>query len=254
LLLLLAAVLLVLAVQAVFWARQYQVTPDQLKEWWPDATEQNRLEMLKTEQAEHADSFNTWGRRARIAYNFGLLCLLAGLTVLAVPPASANPPARWAAVGVGAIALALELSWVIASFAPDPSTQPKPGTEAEQRYKADVVLAGRRKELLDAAREVESRFRQAQARRAPIAEMHRLGVEFDAALTEAMRAAYAARRTEIGPRGYEDRIYRRKAMAKPRVHVLTDEAEHLLTLRETHRLNGIPDVPPELKPGGVPLH
>jgi len=116
LLLLLAAVLLVLAVQATFWARQYQVTPDQLKEWWPDATEQDRLEMLKTEQAEHAASFNTWGRRARIAYNFGLLCLLAGLTVLAIPPASANPPARWAAVGVGAIAFALELSWVVASF------------------------------------------------------------------------------------------------------------------------------------------
>ena len=58
-----------------------------------------------------------------------------------------------------------------------------------------------------------------------------------------MRAAYAARRAEIGPLGYDDRIYRRKAMAKPRVHALTAEAEHLLTLRETHRLNGIPAVP-----------
>lgn len=116
LLLLLAAVSLVLAVQATFWARQYQVTPDQLKEWWPDAAEQDRLEMLKTEQAQHAASFNTWARWARIAYNFGLLCLLAGLTVLAIPPASANPPALWAAVGVGAIAFALELSWVVASF------------------------------------------------------------------------------------------------------------------------------------------
>jgi hypothetical protein len=116
LLLLLAAVFLVLAVQATFWARQYQVTPDQLKEWWPDADEPNRAEMLKTEQAEHAASFKTWARRARIAYDFGLLCLLAGLTVLAIPPATANPPARWAAVGVGAIAFALELGWVVASF------------------------------------------------------------------------------------------------------------------------------------------
>jgi hypothetical protein len=116
-----------------------------------------------------------------------------------------------------------------------------------------VALAGRRKELLDAAREVESRFRQAQARRAPMAELHRLSVEFDAALTEAMRAAYAAQRAEIGLRGYEDRIYRRKAMAKSRVHALTAEAEHLLTLRETHRLNGIPDVRPEPSPEASPF-
>ena len=34
----------------------------------------------------------------------------------------------------------------------------------------------------------------------------------------------------------------------PRVHALTAEAEHLLTLRETHRLNGIPAVPFEPAP------
>jgi hypothetical protein len=113
-----------------------------------------------------------------------------------------------------------------------------------QQYKSDVALARNRKELLDAAREAESRFRQAQARRAPVAELYRLAEEFDVALTDAMRAAYAAQRAEIGPRGYEDRIYRRKARAKPRVHALTAEAEHLLTLRETHRLNGIPTYRP----------
>ncbi len=121
--------------------------------------------------------------------------------------------------------------------------RPKPSSEAEQEYKADVALAGRRAELLDAAREAESQFRQAQARRAPVAEQHRLALDLDAALTEAVRAAYAAERAEIGPRGYDDRIYRRKARAKPRVHALIAEAEHLLTLRETHRLNGIPAVP-----------
>ncbi len=31
-------------------------------------------------------------------------------------------------------------------------------------------------------------------------------------------------------------------MATPAVHALTAEAEHLLTLRETHRLTGIPAV------------
>jgi flagellar biosynthesis/type III secretory pathway protein FliH len=120
--------------------------------------------------------------------------------------------------------------------------RPKPSSEAEQQYKADAAFAARRAELLDAAREAESRFRQAQARRAPDAEVRRLAEDLDAALTEAMRAAYAAMRAEIGPRGYDDRIYRRKARAKPRVHALTAEAERLLTLRETHRLTGIPSV------------
>jgi hypothetical protein len=121
--------------------------------------------------------------------------------------------------------------------------RPKPSSEAEQMYKADLALAERRGELLEAAREAEDRFRLAQARHAPVTEIRRLADEFDAALTAAVRAAYAARRVAIGPLGYDDRIYRRKAMAKPHVHAITAEAEHLLTLRENHRLNGIPAVP-----------
>jgi hypothetical protein len=126
--------------------------------------------------------------------------------------------------------------------------RPKPSSEAEQRYEADVALAAQREELLGTARAAESGFRQAQARRAPDIELLRLAENLDTALTAAMRAAYAAQRAEIGPRGYDDRIFRRKAMAKPSVHALTAEAEHLLTLRETHRLNGIPAVPYEPAP------
>ena len=37
--------------------------------------------------------------------------------------------------------------------------RPKPSREAEQQYEADLALAGRRAELLDAAREAEARFR-----------------------------------------------------------------------------------------------
>jgi len=125
---------------------------------------------------------------------------------------------------------------------PGVKRRPKPSSEAEQQYKADMALAGRRAELLDAAREAEGQFRQAQAQHASDGEVRRLAEDLDTALTEAMRAAYAARRVEIGPRGYDDRIYRRKAMATPRVHALTAEAERLLTLRETHRLTGIPAV------------
>jgi len=126
--------------------------------------------------------------------------------------------------------------------------RPKPSAEAEQRYEADVALAASREELLRVAREAESAFRQAQGRRAPEAELLRLAQNLDTALTAAVWAAYAAQRAEIGPLGYDDRIVRRKAMATPRVHALTAEAEHLLTLRETHRLNGIPAVPFEPAP------
>jgi len=136
---------------------------------------------------------------------------------------------------------------------PGVSGRQKPSGEARQRYEADVALAARRKELLDAASEAESQFRDAQARRAPDAELRRLALELDSALTAAMHAAFAAQRAEIGPRGYDDRIYRRKARAKPPVHALTSEAERLLTLRETHRLNDIPAVTFEPSPLMAPI-
>lgn len=119
----------------------------------------------------------------------------------------------------------------------------KPSQEALNKHAADVALAARRGELLDAARAADAAFREAEARRAPVTELHGLAKKLDTALTEAMRAAYAAQRAEIGPRGYEDRIYFRKGKAKPAVHALTAEAERLLTLRESHRMNHIPEVP-----------
>ena len=121
----------------------------------------------------------------------------------------------------------------------------KPSQEALDKHAADVAAAAQRGKLLDAARAADIALRQAQERRAPVAELHQLAKELDATLTAAMRAAYAAQRAEIGPRGYEDRIYFRKGKAKPAVHALTAEAERLLTLRENHRMNHIPEVPRE---------
>lgn len=119
----------------------------------------------------------------------------------------------------------------------------KPSQEALNKHAADVALAARRGELLDAARAADAALREAEARRAPVTELHGLAKKLDVALTEAMRATYAAQRAEIGARGYEDRIYFRKAKAKPAVYALTAEAERLLTLRENHRMNHIPEVP-----------
>jgi hypothetical protein len=115
--------------------------------------------------------------------------------------------------------------------------------EAEAEYAADVALAAKFDELLAQARTAERDFRTAQAGAMPADQQYPLARKLDTALTEVMRAAYAAERAEIGPHGYDDRIYRRKAKAKPAVHAWTDEAERLLTLRETHQLTGIPPAP-----------
>jgi D-alanyl-D-alanine dipeptidase len=121
--------------------------------------------------------------------------------------------------------------------------------EAEAKHAADVALAERFDDLFAQAQAAERDLRDAQANRASLEEQHRLGKRLDAALTDVMRAAFAAQRAAIGPRGYDDRIYRRKAMATQPVRAWTMEAERLLTLRESHRLTGIVRLPPT--PGTV---
>lgn len=116
----------------------------------------------------------------------------------------------------------------------------QPSMEALRKHTDDVALAAKFRDLLAAAEEAERAFQHAQARVTPEPELRRFAVTADEALTAAMWAAYAAQRAEIGVRGYDDRIYRRKGMAKPRVRPLTAEADRLLTLRENHRLNDVP--------------
>jgi hypothetical protein len=111
---------------------------------------------------------------------------------------------------------------------------------AEAAYLADVALAANFDGLLGTAREAENAYRRAQATGAPGNEQYQLAHKLNAALTDAMHAAYAAQRAEIGPRGYDDWIYRRQSKAKENVHAWTDEAERLLTLRESYQLTGFP--------------
>jgi D-alanyl-D-alanine dipeptidase len=122
-------------------------------------------------------------------------------------------------------------------------------SEAAAKHAADVALAQRFDDLFAQAQSAEQALRDAQANRASLEELHRAGKRLDSALTDVMRAAFAAQRAAIGPRGYDDRIYRRKAMATSPVRAWTMEAERLLTLRESHRLTGIVKLPP--RPGGV---
>jgi hypothetical protein len=126
--------------------------------------------------------------------------------------------------------------------------------EATAKYEADVALAGQFDDLFAQAQTAEQALRDAQANGATDTELYRAGKRLDGALTDVMRAAYAAQRATIGPRGYDDRIYRRKAMATSPVRAWTMEAERLLTLRESHRLTGIVRLarPPATEHGPTP--
>ena len=116
--------------------------------------------------------------------------------------------------------------------------------EAGAKHAADVALAEQFDDLLARARADEDALRSAQADASSLAELHQLGKRLDDSLTAVMRAAFAAERAAIGPRGYDDRIYRRKAMATTPVRAWTMEAQRLLTMRESHRLTGIVRLPP----------
>ena len=115
--------------------------------------------------------------------------------------------------------------------------------EAATKHAADVALAGQFDDLLAEARADEDALRSAQADGSSLAELHLLGKRLDGSLTAVMRSAFAAERAAIGPRGYDDRIYRRKAMATTPVRAWTMEAQRLLTMRESHRLTGIVRLP-----------
>ena len=115
--------------------------------------------------------------------------------------------------------------------------------QARESLASDQERAERLPELLRAVAEAQEALERARTYNAPVEELNQRGVDLDTALTEAMRAAYARERTLVGAKGYEDRIYRRKRLARPQVREATQVAERLLTARETHRLHGIQRVP-----------
>jgi hypothetical protein len=115
--------------------------------------------------------------------------------------------------------------------------------EAQEHLAADRKLADTFPDLLDRVVEADGALRDAEAAGRSDDDVRALAIELDTALTDAMRAAYARQRVEIGARGYDDWIYRRFRKARPYVKRWTTEAERLLTMREEHRLTGVPNLP-----------
>ncbi|WP_026123459.1 hypothetical protein [Nocardiopsis chromatogenes] len=118
-----------------------------------------------------------------------------------------------------------------------------------RRLGEDREHAARLPELMEAVATAESALAAAHEEGVGVEELNRLGKVLDTALTDAVRAAYAQERVLVGERGYSDRIYRRKRLARPEVRVATERAERLLTARERHRLQGVERVP--RRPAGV---
>ncbi|MDE3725295.1 hypothetical protein PWG71_28275 [Nocardiopsis sp. N85] len=119
--------------------------------------------------------------------------------------------------------------------------------QVRESLMADRETAARLDDLLREVAAAQTALDDARAADAPVEELHERGLVLDAALTEAMRAAYARERVLIGPKGYEDRLQRRKRLARPEVRQATEVAERLLTVRETHRLHGVQRVPPQVR-------
>ncbi|MDT0329262.1 hypothetical protein [Nocardiopsis lambiniae] len=119
--------------------------------------------------------------------------------------------------------------------------------QVRESLMADRETAARLDDLLREVAAAQTALDDARAADAPVEELHERGLVLDTALTEAMRAAYARERVLIGPKGYEDRLQRRKRLARPEVRQATEVAERLLTVRETHRLHGVQRVPPQVR-------
>jgi hypothetical protein len=108
-----ALVMLVLAVQFGFWARRYAVTPDEIRQWWPNANPA-RLEEIRREQHDHAAQHAAWSLQVAIAFNVGVLFLWLALGLAVTPKDGVQEPIwRWVAAGLAGLAALVNAAWLI---------------------------------------------------------------------------------------------------------------------------------------------
>jgi MFS family permease len=110
-LLVIAALALIMALQFAFRARQFVVSPAEIEQWWPDAASPERRQMLRREQREHRAEYTTWSNSARHAYNTGILFFVAGLTSALVRPGPISN-GRLTAIALALLGVVGEFCWI----------------------------------------------------------------------------------------------------------------------------------------------
>jgi hypothetical protein len=105
----LAAVLFLQVVQLNARARGYAVTPEQVREWYPDFDEPARQRVVGWELRHHRDCWVYLVKRSRICYNCAILALLLGIATILVPASHTGfGPVRIAAIAVVVLAAGVE--------------------------------------------------------------------------------------------------------------------------------------------------
>jgi hypothetical protein len=109
-LLLLAALLLIGAVQASFNARSWYIPlSDFLTRL--EATPTNRRQVVTGTYAQGLTKHKFWLTATRYAYNFGILFLLTGLVFVLVPEGEVST-CRYGVIALAAVGLVLETAWL----------------------------------------------------------------------------------------------------------------------------------------------
>jgi hypothetical protein len=111
LLLAVATVLFIAAMQFSQWARQFAVTPDEIRMWQPEYEDWR----LYAEQWVLRAGFTIWNKRFRDSFRLGVLAFLAGISTILVPPDPVSA-ARWGAIGIAAAGLVAEALWITSSW------------------------------------------------------------------------------------------------------------------------------------------
>ncbi len=120
-LLVVAALTLLGALQATFWARYYSATPPELAGWWEASLNNpDRLRAVQDEQRILISGQRTWARRARLSYNVGLISLLLAFPVVLVPAGGlANAGfMRCAAILLAFLGFLVEAAWIAGAESP----------------------------------------------------------------------------------------------------------------------------------------
>lgn len=109
----------VFAVQSVVWTRRYMMTPDDLRQWFPqDFHGEDPTEWLRTVQWSGAQLAQTWARRTMRWVNAGLALLLAGVAASVIPPGHISGP-RWAVIVAACTGVVVEAVWVATTIVPE---------------------------------------------------------------------------------------------------------------------------------------